>query len=177
MSYKIYLDKDEVFSCEATISNSSYKNANARLILEVEDVSLVFNGKVNKNSIEIPIKGNLQKFFNEEDTGKLKLEVIVEGTTLVIPWESDVIFEKYNKVEIKEVKNVVTSKPLVEVKVESNKKLKETPSNNNKKTIVKKTNKEIFLEEFNNQLKKSKITLNKDQKKILIKRLFSQIKL
>lgn len=169
MKYKIFLDKEESFECEAVISNSSNKNATARLVLEAGGLSLLFNGTVNKNQITIPIKGNLQKLFTEEDTGKVKLEVIVENM-LVTPWESEVEFEKYNKVEIKEVKNVVVSKPIVEIKVKSNE----------KQVVVEeskpRTEKEKLLEILNSGLKKDGVKLTKEEKKELIKKvLLSQI--
>lgn len=62
MSYKIYLDKEETFECEASIKNSSYKNAKARLIIESNDVNLVFYGNIDKNTISVPIK-TLNKYF------------------------------------------------------------------------------------------------------------------
>ena len=114
MSYKIYLDKEETFECEASIKNASYKNSSARLIIESEDVNLVFFGSVDKNTITVPLK-SLKKYFTENDTAKIKLEVIVENQ-LVTPWESEVQFDNYNKVEIKEIKNIKQS-PLVEIKL------------------------------------------------------------
>ena len=119
MSYKIYLDKEETFECEASIKNASYKNSSARLIIESEDVNLVFFGNVDKNTITVPIK-SLKKYFTESDTAKIKLEVIVENQ-LVTPWESEVEFDNYNKVEIKEIKNIKQN-PLVEIKVKEEQK-------------------------------------------------------
>lgn len=152
MSYKIYLDKEETFECEASIKNSSYKNAKARLIIESNDVNLVFYGNIDKNTISVPIK-TLNKYFTEKDSAKIKLEVIVENQ-LVTPWESEVEFETYNKVEIKEVKNTVKSEPLVEVKVKEE-----------KKTDIK----QELLKTINEQFKNKKI--NKLEKRELIKNL------
>ncbi len=72
MSYKIYLDKEEIFECEASIKNASYKNSSARLIIESEDINLVFYGNVDKDTISVPIK-NLKKYFTEKDSAKIKL--------------------------------------------------------------------------------------------------------
>jgi len=152
MSYKIYLDKEETFECEASIKNSSYKNAKARLIIESNDVNLVFYGNIDKNTISVPIK-TLNKYFTEKDSAKIKLEVIVENQ-LVTPWESEVEFETYNKVEIKEVKNTVKSEPLVEVKVKEE-----------KKTDIK----QELLKTINEQFKNKKIS--KLEKRELIKNL------
>lgn len=152
MSYKIYLDKEETFECEASIKNSSYKNAKARLIIESDDVNLVFYGSVDKNTISVPIKV-LNKYFTEKDSAKIKLEVIVENV-LVTPWESELSFDTYNKVEIKEVKNTVKSEPLIEVKV---------------KEETKPDTKQELLKTINEQFKNKK--LGKLQKRELIKNL------
>jgi len=150
--YTIYVDRDAVFECEASIKNSSYKNAKARLIIESNDVNLVFYGNIDKNTISVPIK-TLNKYFTEKDSAKIKLEVIVENQ-LVTPWESEVEFETYNKVEIKEVKNTVKSEPLVEVKVKEE-----------KKTDIK----QELLKTINEQFKNKKIS--KLEKRELIKNL------
>lgn len=151
-TYKIYLDKEETFECEASIKNSSYKNAKARLIIESDDVNLVFYGSVDKNTISVPIKV-LNKYFTEKDSAKIKLEVIVENV-LVTPWESELSFDTYNKVEIKEVKNTVKSEPLIEVKV---------------KEETKPDTKQELLKSINEQFKNKK--LGKLQKRELIKNL------
>ena len=171
MSYTIYLDKDETFECEASIKNASYRNSSARLIIESNDVNLVFFGSVDKDTISVPIK-SLKKYFTESDKATIKLEVIVENQ-LVTPWESEVEFDSYNKVEIKEVKNV-KSKPLIEVKVKEEKKVVVEE----KKTEVFEedtTDREKFLESVNREIKKIKLDgkLSKEEKKKLIKNLLS----
>ncbi len=169
MSYKIYLDKDFAFECEAAIKNASYKNSSARLILESDDVNLVFYGNVDKNTINVPIK-SLKKYFTEKDSAKIKLEVIVENQ-LVTPWESEVEFDNYNKVEIKEIKNIKQN-PLVEIKI------KEEPK---EEVIVEKTKpvdspKQNLLKNINEEIKKIKANgkINKEAKKELIKNLLQK---
>ena len=172
MSYKIYLDKDFAFECEAAIKNASYKNSSARLILESDDVNLVFYGNVDKNTINVPIK-SLKKYFTEKDSAKIKLEVIVENQ-LITPWESEVEFETYNKVEIKEVKSV-KQKPLIEIKVKEDKKkvVVEEPKKKQEKVL---SDKEIVLGYINEEIKKisenSKLT--KAEKKELIKNILKR---
>jgi hypothetical protein len=171
MSYTIYLDKDETFECEASIKNASYKNSSARLIIESNDINLVFFGSVDKDTISVPIK-SLKKYFTESDKATIKLEVIVENQ-LVTPWESEVEFDSYNRVEIKEIKNV-RSKPLIEVKVKEEKKVVVEE----KKTEVFEedtTDREKFLESVNREIKKIKLDgkLSKEEKKKLIKNLLS----
>ncbi len=162
------MDKEETFECEASIKNASYKNSSARLIIESEDVNLVFFGSVDKNTITVPIK-SLKKYFTENDTAKIKLEVIIENQ-LVTPWESEVQFDNYNKVEIKEIKNIKQS-PLVEIK------LKEEQ----KEVVVEKSQsvenaKQNLLRNLNEEIKKIKSNgkLNKEAKKELIKNLLQK---
>jgi hypothetical protein len=179
MSYTIYLDKEETFECEVSIKNASIKDSSARLIIESEDLNLVFFGTVSKDTITVPIK-SLKKYFTESDNAKIKLEVIVENN-LVTPWESELIFDSYNKVEIKEIKNI-KSKPLIEIKVKEDKKLKlETKTKEIEQKVVtesKKSTKSLkqkLLESVNDQVKKIQYDgkLNKQEKKELIKKLLS----
>jgi hypothetical protein len=179
MSYTIYLDKEETFECEVSIKNASIKDSSARLIIESEDLNLVFFGTVSKDTITVPIK-SLKKYFTESDSAKIKLEVIVENN-LVTPWESELIFDSYNKVEIKEIKNV-KSKPLIEIKVKEDKKVQlESKTKEIEQRVVaesKKTTKSLkqkLLESVNDQVKKIQVDgkLNKEEKKELIKKLLS----
>lgn len=190
MSYKIYLDKDEMFECEVSIKNASTKDSSARLIIESEDVNLVFYGNVTKDTITVPIKG-LKKYFTESDKGKIKLEVIVENN-LITPWESEIEFESYNKVEIKEIKNI-KNKPLIEVKVkeEPPKQTNEIVKEDIKPKVVdekvtkqqpkqvKKIDpiKETLLQLVNEEIKKvnSDGKLNKAQKNKMIKSLLKKV--
>ena len=175
MNYTIYLDKDETFECEATIRNASYKNSSARLIVEGEDTSIVFVGTVEKNKIRVPIKSStINKLFTENDSAKIKLEVIVENT-IVQPWNSDVVFDKYNKVEITEVKNVVAT-PLVEVKVQSQAK-EEVKVESTEPSVVQPVNlsKQELVESINEYIKKSNIKLTKEQRKEFIKKMINKV--
>ena len=174
-TYTIYLDKEETFECEASIKNSSYKNASARLIIESEDVNLVFYGNVEKDTISVPIK-SLKKYFTENDNAKIKLEVIVENQ-LITPWESDVTFDNYNKVEIKEIKSTKVA-PMIEIKIKEDKKvIEEAPKQSvEKKTEKKKQSpKQQLLNTVNEEVKKIKSDgkLSKEEKKELIKNLLS----
>lgn len=173
MSYTIYLDKEETFECEASIKNASYKNSSARLIIESEDVNLVFYGNVDKNTISVPIK-SLKKYFTESDSAKIKLEVIVENQ-LVTPWESEVLFENYNKVEIKEVKSV-KQKPLIEVKIKEEKKVELVEPPVKKEEPKQLSEKELVLAHLNEEIKRINIDgkLTKAEKKELIKNLIKK---
>ena len=179
-AYTIYLDKEETFECEVSIKNASIKDSSARLIIESDDINLVFFGTVSKDTITVPIK-SLKKYFTESDKATIKLEVIVENN-LVTPWESELLFDSYNKVEIKEIKNV-KSKPLIEIKVKEDKKQQqlETKTKEIEQKVVTeskkpvKSLKEKLLESVNDQIKKIQVDgkLNKEEKKELIKKLLS----
>ena len=179
-AYTIYLDKEETFECEVSIKNASIKDSSARLIIESDDINLVFFGTVSKDTITVPIK-SLKKYFTESDKATIKLEVIVENN-LVTPWESELLFDSYNKVEIKEIKNV-KSKPLIEIKVKDDKKQQqlEAKTKEVEQQVVaesKKTTKSLkqkLLESVNDQVKKIQVDgkLNKEEKKELIKKLLS----
>jgi hypothetical protein len=97
------------------------------------------------------------------------LEVIVENQ-LVTPWESEVEFDNYNKVEIKEIKNIKQN-PLVEIKVKEEQ----------KEVVVEKEQsvespKQNLLKNLNEEIKKIKSNgkLNKEAKKELIKNLLQK---
>jgi len=165
-AYTLYLDKPENFQCEIEIKNAKASDASARLIIECDDVNLVFYGDITKDSINVPIK-SLKKFFKEDDKATAKLEVIVEGQ-LITPWESEVLFENYNKVQIKEVKTA-KQKPVVEIKLKDEKKVVEEP-------VKELSDKEIVLNYINEQVKKinSDLKLTKEEKKQLIKNLLKK---
>jgi hypothetical protein len=179
-AYTIYLDKEETFECEVSIKNASIKDSSARLIIESDDINLVFFGTVSKDTISVPIK-SLKKYFTESDKATIKLEVIVENN-LVTPWQSELLFDSYNKVEIKEIKNV-KSKPLIEIKVKEDKKQQQLEAKTKEieqKVVTKSKNpvkslKEKLLESVNEQVKKIQVDgkLNKEEKKELIKKLLS----
>ena len=55
--YKLFTDKPEVFECNIKLEGASLKNSSARLIIESEDVNLMFEGTINKDGkCSIPIK-------------------------------------------------------------------------------------------------------------------------
>lgn len=172
-AYTLYLDKPENFQCEIEIKNAKASDASARLIIECDDVNLIFYGEVSSESINVPIK-SLKKYFKEDDKATAKLEVIVEGQ-LITPWESEVLFENYNKVQIKEVKTS-KQKPIVEVKVKASETKVVTEKPVKKEEPKQLSEKELVLQYLNEEIKKinSDGKLNKAQKKELIKNLLKK---
>jgi hypothetical protein len=116
MSYKLYTDKTEMFECDVSVKNASLKNSTARLIIESEDLTLVFKGTINDGKCSIPIR-KLKGLLSENSTGTMALEVIVEDTFFK-PWESDFIVEEHTsvKVMVNEQKKDL-GKPVIAVKV------------------------------------------------------------
>ena len=117
--YKLFTDKLENFEAKIKLEGASLNNSNARLIIETDDLSLLFKGKINKGGkCQIPVK-RLKGLLGENIEGTIKLEVIAEDTDFT-PWESDFKVEASKKVQV-EVKSqnkeiIEESKPSVKVK-------------------------------------------------------------
>ena len=127
--YKLFTDKTELFECNISLQGASLKKSKARLVVETQDYSLLFEGTISKSGkCEIPIR-KLKGLIDEDTTGNIRLEVIAEDTFFT-PWESDFEVDASKKVTV-EVKSQTTKKPIVETKV--NVKIK-----NEKPTITEK---------------------------------------
>ena len=113
--YKLFTDKSELFECDIKLQGASLNKSKARLVVETQDYSLMFNGSISKGGkCEIPIR-KLKGLIDEDTTGNIRLEVIAEDTFFT-PWESDFEVETSKKVTV-EVKSQTFKKPIVEAKV------------------------------------------------------------
>jgi hypothetical protein len=116
--YKLYTDKTEIFECKVKIDGASLSNSKARLIIESEDLNLLFNGKIDEyGNCKIPIK-RLKGILPESMKGEIKLEVIADDTYF-IPWKSEFSVDASKKVVV-EVKSqdadlIIESAPKVSV--------------------------------------------------------------
>ena len=109
MSYKLYTDKQEIFECKIHLEGASLTKANSRIIVETQDLKLMFEGTIDKDgNCKVPIK-KLRGLVSEDTKGTMKLEVIAEDTYF-LPWESDFEVDTAKKIKV-EVKQ--QSKPLV----------------------------------------------------------------
>ena len=102
MSYKLYTDKQEVFECKIYLEGASLTQATSRILVETQDLKLMFEGTIDKDgNCKVPIK-KLRGLVGEDTKGTMKLEVIAEDTYF-LPWESDfeVNTAKKIKVEVK----------------------------------------------------------------------------
>ena len=120
MSYKLYTDKQEIFECNIYLEGASLTQATSRIIVETQDLKLMFEGTIDKDgNCKVPIK-KLRGLVSEDTKGTMKLEVIAEDTYF-LPWESDfeVDTAKKIKVEVKQQRKkplIKSSKPKMVVK-------------------------------------------------------------
>ena len=113
--YKLFTDKAELFECDIKIEGSSFSKSTARLVVETNDYSLMFNGKISTDGkCTIPIK-KLKGLIDESSKGNIRLEVIAEDTYF-IPWKSEFEIEASKKVTV-EVKSQTAKKPIVEKRI------------------------------------------------------------
>tara|TARA_R110000851_G_scaffold247181_3_gene399688 strand:- start:201 stop:803 length:603 start_codon:yes stop_codon:yes gene_type:complete len=131
--YKLYTDKKEMFECDISLSGASLKDATARLVIETENVNLLYKGTIgSKGNCKVPVH-KLRGLLDESAKGKIKLEVIAEDTYF-IPWESDF--------------SVETSKSVtVEIKSQSPKVIKESSKPKMAVKVKKSVEDEIFIED------------------------------
>ena len=113
--YKLFTDKAELFECSISLQGASLKKSKARLVVETQDYSLLFDGTISKGGkCEIPIR-KLKGLIDEDTKGNIRLEIIAEDTFFT-PWESDFEVDTSKKVTV-EVKSQTIKKPIVEAKV------------------------------------------------------------
>ena len=128
--YKLFTDKAELFECSISLQGASLKKSKARLVVETQDYSLLFNGTISKGGkCEIPIK-KLKGLIDEDTKGNIRLEVIAEDTFFT-PWESNFEVDTSKKVTV-EVKSQTFKKPIVEAKV----KIKENVTISEKQHVI-----------------------------------------
>ena len=116
--YKLFTDKTELFECNIKLEGASLKNSQARLIIESEDINLLFKGQItSEGKCIIPIK-KLKGLLEGNTKGEIKLEVIAEDTYFT-PWKSEFVVEASKKLTV-EVKSqdaeiIAESAPRVQV--------------------------------------------------------------
>jgi hypothetical protein len=162
--FKIYTDKSENFECEVAVKNASLKDSKARLIMESSDgLNLVFNGKIENGKCVVPIR-RLKGILDENATGKLSLEVIVEDTYFQ-PWKEDFVVEEHTSVKVRVNEQKISSKPSVSVKVP----MKSMPKPQ-KEQLVPLYELGKLCEKFN--IRKSNISQRQNDFRALIKEYF-----
>jgi hypothetical protein len=113
--YKLFTDKSELFECTIALEGASLKKSEARLVVETNDYSLLFNGKIDSNgNCKIPIR-KLKGLIDENTKGSIRLEVIAEDTFFT-PWENNFQVDASKKVTV-EVKSTKSKGPVMEATV------------------------------------------------------------
>ena len=94
--YTLYSDKNNVFECDIQLEGASLSQAFARVIVEGNNLNLVFNGNISTDGncrIEMP-KLNMLK-----EGGEIKLEVIADDMYFN-PWNSGFELKKSKSVTV-----------------------------------------------------------------------------
>ena len=112
--YTLYTDKQELFECSISLEGASVKNSQARLIVESDNLNLLFKGTIDSSGkCTVPIK-KLKNLLEESTKGKIRLEVIADDTYFT-PWESDFEVETARKVTV-EIKSQTNKNIITEAK-------------------------------------------------------------
>jgi hypothetical protein len=112
--YKLYRDKPETFICDMEITGANAGNSKARIIIESNDMTYMFEGVIDgKGHCEIPLKK--MNFLQENEVGKIKLEVIADDM-MFNPWEDSFVAVNHRKVTVK-VAESVDNTPKVGVRI------------------------------------------------------------
>ena len=112
MAYSLYIDRNENFECDLSVKNASLKDAKARLVVEGEDVNLMFEGDIRNGRCVVPIR-KMKGLLPENTRGKMHLEVIVEDTYFS-PWQDQFLVEEHTQVKV-QVHEQKKKKPIMEV--------------------------------------------------------------
>ena len=110
--YKLFTDKIENFEARIKLEGASLKKSSARLVVEAENFSLLFNGSIDENgNVKVPVR-RLRGLLDENTNGAIRLEVIAEDTFFT-PWESTFEVETAKSVKV-EIKSQQAATSLVE---------------------------------------------------------------
>jgi hypothetical protein len=115
MIYNLYTDKPNKFNCNIEIEGTSLSKSKVRLVIESEDMTYLFNGRIENNGIcEVSIP-KTKHFLSEGSKGLMRLEVIADDVYFE-PWASDfsVVTNKKVTVQIAEQEE---EKPKMKVQV------------------------------------------------------------
>jgi len=146
MSYKLYTDKINKFSCSIQVEGTSLSKSKVRLVVESEDMTYMFNGQLFDTGVcEVKIP-KTKSFLSEGKKGNMYLEVIADDVYFE-PWNSDFVVEQDKKVSVV-VNEQIESKPKLSVIVneqEPTKKIIEEKKIINKKPVTETMSKSEFI--------------------------------
>lgn len=113
MSYKLFTDKINKFQCSLQVEGTSLSKSEARVILEMNDISYLFRGKIYDTGVCEFNLPKLKGILNEGDKGLLRLEVIADDVHFE-PWSSDFIIQVDKKVNVI-VQEQIDEKPKISI--------------------------------------------------------------
>jgi len=113
--YTLYSDKNNVFECDIQLEGASLSQAFARVIVESNDLNLIFNGDITS---EGNCRINLPRLNMLKEGGEMKLEVIADDMYFN-PWNSEFELKKSKNitVEVKQPKHNIIKENKATVKV------------------------------------------------------------
>ena len=141
--YTLYADKNNIFECDIQLEGASLAQAFARVIVEGNDLNLVFDGNINNDGncrIEMP-KLNMLK-----EGGEMKLEVIADDMYFN-PWNSAFELKKSKRVtvEVKQPTNNIIKENKAKVMVKVNKEINKPKPTIKESTFTKHDLKQLLL--------------------------------
>lgn len=132
MAYYLYTDKPNKFNCNVEIEGTSLSKSKVRVVIESNDMTYLFNGRIENNGIcEVNIP-KTKNFLPEGTVGVMKLEVIADDVYFE-PWTSEFGVKTNKKVNVVVEEQQVEEKPKLRVEVFQ-------PKHEEKKEIVSKPN-------------------------------------
>lgn len=115
MMYNLYTDKPNKFNCNIEIEGTSLSKSKVRLVIESEDMTYLFNGRIENNGVcEVNIP-KTKHFLSEGSKGLMRLEVIADDVYFE-PWSSEFNVKTNKKVNVV-VSEQVEEKPKLRVQV------------------------------------------------------------
>lgn len=125
MSYKLYTDKQNKFSCNIQVDGTSLSNSKVRLVIESDEMTYLFNGIIYENGVcEVNVP-KTKNFLSENKKGNMRLEVIADDVFFE-PWVSDFVVETNKKVAVV-VQEQEEVKPKVKVQMINQQEVRKTP--------------------------------------------------
>ena len=115
MMYNLYTDKPNKFNCNIEIEGTSLSKSKVRLVIESEDMTYLFNGRIENNGVcEVNIP-KTKHFLSEGSKGLMRLEVIADDVYFE-PWSSEFNVKTNKKVNVV-VSEQIEEKPKLKVQV------------------------------------------------------------
>lgn len=116
MSYFLYTDKPNKFNCNVEIEGTSLSKSKVRLVIETDEMSYMFNGRIENTGIcEVNIP-KTKHFLPEGTKGVMRLEVIADDVYFE-PWSSDFGVKTNKKVNVVVEEQSQEEKPRLKVEV------------------------------------------------------------